>query len=61
MGQTIAEKIFSSHVGRRVVAGDVVVAPLDLVKSCKTVVPPKDFEMPFAEMSGDAIGAGVCL
>lgn len=31
MGLTIAEKIFSARVGRRVRAGEIVVAPLDLV------------------------------
>jgi 3-isopropylmalate/(R)-2-methylmalate dehydratase large subunit len=31
VGQTIAEKIFSAHVGHSVRAGDVVVSPLDLV------------------------------
>ncbi len=31
VGRTISEKIFSAHVGRDVRAGDIVVAPLDLV------------------------------
>jgi len=29
MGKTIAEKIFSAHVGRDVKAGDLVIAKLD--------------------------------
>lgn len=36
MGQTIAEKIFSSHVGHKVYAGDFVVAKLDLVMAHDT-------------------------
>lgn len=35
-GQTLAEKIFSSHVGHRVYAGDIVVAKLDLVMAHDT-------------------------
>lgn len=31
VGQTISEKIFSAHAGRKVSAGEVVVVPLDLV------------------------------
>ena len=36
MGQTIAEKIFSSHCGKRVHAGDFVLANLDLVMAHDT-------------------------
>lgn len=36
MGQTIAEKIFSMHAGKRVYAGDFVVADLDLVMAHDT-------------------------
>ena len=36
MGQTIAEKIFSRHAGRKVYAGDFVVADLDLVMAHDT-------------------------
>ena len=33
MGQTISEKIFSSHVKREVTAGDILFTPLDLMMS----------------------------
>lgn len=36
MGQTIAEKIFSKHVGKKVYAGDFVIANLDLVMAHDT-------------------------
>jgi len=36
MGQTIAEKIFSNHCGRKVHAGDFVLADLDLVMAHDT-------------------------
>lgn len=36
MGQTIAEKIFSTHAGRRVKAGDMILAKLDLVMAHDT-------------------------
>ncbi|OGK13977.1 hypothetical protein A3C98_01620 [Candidatus Roizmanbacteria bacterium RIFCSPHIGHO2_02_FULL_37_15] len=36
MGQTIAEKIFSQHSGRKVFAGDFVIANLDLVMAHDT-------------------------
>ncbi len=36
MGQTIAEKIFSQHVGKKVYAGDFVIAKLDLVMAHDT-------------------------
>jgi homoaconitate hydratase family protein len=36
MGQTIAEKIFSSHCGKKVHAGDFVLADLDLVMAHDT-------------------------
>jgi 3-isopropylmalate/(R)-2-methylmalate dehydratase large subunit len=36
MGQTIAEKIFSKHVGRKVYVGEFVVANLDLVMAHDT-------------------------
>ncbi|MDD2640989.1 MAG: 3-isopropylmalate dehydratase large subunit, partial [Arcobacteraceae bacterium] len=31
MGQTITEKIFSEHVGRKVYAGEIVRSPIDMV------------------------------
>jgi len=31
MGQTIAEKIFSSHLHKKVIAGDIVFSPVDLM------------------------------
>jgi len=36
MGQTIAEKIFSQHVGKKVYAGEFVIAKLDLVMAHDT-------------------------
>src|SRR3989339_1893962 len=36
MGQTIAEKIFSLHVGKKVYAGEVVISKLDLVMAHDT-------------------------
>lgn len=36
MGQTIAEKIFSKHAGKKVYAGDFVIAKLDLVMAHDT-------------------------
>ena len=31
MGQTITEKIFSEHVGKKVFAGEIVRSPIDMV------------------------------
>jgi len=36
MGQTIAEKIFSQHVGKKVFAGEFIIAKLDLVMAHDT-------------------------
>ena len=39
MGQTIAEKIFSQHVGKKIYAGDFAIAKLDLVMVTTQLAP----------------------
>ena len=39
MGQTIAEKILSKHVGKKVYAGDLVITPVDGVMATDTTAP----------------------
>ena len=53
MGDTIAEKIFSAHVGHPVRAGDVVISPVDFVFS-HDGNRPQPLET-FAELGGDRV------
>jgi len=53
MGQTIAEKIFSSHCGRRVKAGDLVVADIDFMMG-QDGTSPLAIEA-FREMGGENV------
>lgn len=53
VGSTIAEKIFSAHVGRAVRAGDVVISPVDFVFS-HDGNRPQPLET-FAELGGDRV------
>ena len=59
MRGTIAEKIFSAHVGRQVRAGDVVISPVDFVFS-HDGNRPQPLET-FAELGGDRVFDPSCV
>lgn len=53
MGQTVAEKIISRHIGRKVTAGDIVIVPVDGVMATDATAP---FAIrAFEEMGGNAL------
>ncbi|PEG40634.1 3-isopropylmalate dehydratase large subunit [Mycolicibacterium agri] len=59
MGSTIAEKIFSKHVGHPVSAGDIVISPVDFVFS-HDGNRPQPLET-FAELGGDRVFDPSCV
>ena len=63
MGQTITEKIFSEHVGRKVHAGEIVRSPIDMVigNDITTPISIKAFEESGAESLANPDGFSIVL
>ncbi len=63
MGQTITEKIFSEHVGRKVYAGEIVRSPIDMVigNDITTPISIKAFEESGAQTLANPDGFSIVL
>jgi 3-isopropylmalate/(R)-2-methylmalate dehydratase large subunit len=63
MGQTITEKIFSEHVGKKVYAGEIVRSPIDMVigNDITTPISIKAFEDSGAESLANPDGFSIVL
>jgi 3-isopropylmalate/(R)-2-methylmalate dehydratase large subunit len=63
MGQTITEKIFSEHVGKKVYAGEIVRSPIDMVigNDITTPISIKAFEESGAEKLANPDGFSIVL